>query len=164
MRGTKGRHRGKVQGISASLHQKISGALEDGTVCGPQCARGGGNRSSPGCSLTPQREWVAILSLNGARLHTTTRGSLHFPGKTNCLTDASISEPKYKMGRVIFKLGKQSWQLERQLRDDANNLGGGPFRLPPTLSLWGSILPVRATRRRRAQTQPRGSQSSCQRG
>lgn len=152
-----------MQGISASRHPQTSGALEDGTACGPQCAAGR-NRSSPGCSLTPQREWVAILSLNGARLHTTTRGSLHVPGKTNCLTDAAISEPKYKMGRVIFKLGKQSWQLERQLRDDANNLGGGPFRLPPTFSLWGSILPVRATRRRRAQTQPRGSQSSFQRG
>ena len=65
----------------------------------------GGGTDLPQCSLTLQREWVAILSLNGARLHTTTRGSLHFPGKTNCLTDALISELKYKMGRVIFKLG-----------------------------------------------------------
>lgn len=38
--------------------------------------------------------------------------SLHFPRKTNCLTDASISELKHKTGRVIFKYERSygSWR------------------------------------------------------
>ena len=42
-----------MQGINASLHPQKSGALEDGTVCGPQCARGR-NRSSPVFSDTAE--------------------------------------------------------------------------------------------------------------
>lgn len=92
------------------------------------------------------------------------QGSLHFPRKTNCLTDASISELKYKTGRVIFKLRRQLWQLERQLRDDASNLGGVPFQLRQ-LALFGGVCPTAgATKRRRAQAGPRGSQSSFQCG
>lgn len=59
------------------------------------------------------------------------RHSLHFPRKTNCLTDASTSELKYKMGRVILKSLRPCRQLERQLRDDASNLD----RMP--LNCWG---------------------------
>ena len=42
-----------MQAINASPHPQKSGALEDGTVCSPQCARGR-NRSSPVFSDTAE--------------------------------------------------------------------------------------------------------------
>lgn len=112
---------------TSDLDWRLSRVVEGGRSGAPS-TRGEGTDLSG--------EWVAILSLNGARLGSAAPPrSLHFPGKTNCLTDASICELKCKTGRVIFKLARQFWQLERQLRDDASNLGSVPFQLPGTCSL-----------------------------
>lgn len=70
------------------------------------------------------------------------RRSLHFPRKTNCLTDASISELKYKTGRVILKSLRQCRQLERQLRDDASNLDRMPLNCCWGFARFGRGPPV----------------------
>lgn len=128
------RHRGNLWASKTSWRLETGRVPEDGLVGGTKSVRGR-NRSFWGCSVTLLREWVAILSLNGARL-IPPHSSLHFPRKTNCLTDASIPELKHKMGRVIFKLWRQLWQLEQQLKDDASNLRSMPFQLLGACSLW----------------------------
>lgn len=133
------RYRGRLRAINTSSLPEISKVTERRPGCGTKSARRR-NRSSGDCSLTQLREWLAILSLNGACLHTTTQ-LLTLPRKTNCLTDALISELKYKTGRVIFKLRRQLWQLEQQLRGDASNLSSMPFQLLGTYSLLEVDIP-----------------------
>lgn len=78
-----------MQGISATR----SGPWRMGRSVVPSVQ--GEEQIFPSVPLTLQEGVVAILSLNGARLHTTTKGSLHFPGKTNCL-QAMISDRNIK--------------------------------------------------------------------
>lgn len=107
---------------------------------------------------------MAILSLNGARLHTATQ-LLTRPQENKllhrCIKMHYFSELKYKTGRVIFELRRQLWLLEQQLRDHASNPGSMSLQPcnPWELAVFGGGYPgMEATLRRGAQAGHKGSQ------